>query len=176
VAIAGLIFYEEPSPAPMLADVAIILGAAVRPDGSPSPVLEGRLEHGVALYRRGAVRRLLLTGGRDPERPISEAEAGKAYAATRGVPPSAMLSEERSRTTQENLLEAAALMKANRLRTALLVSDPLHLPRALRMARRAGINAQPAPTPASRYRSVWTRLPFLLRESFFLSGFWLTGR
>jgi uncharacterized SAM-binding protein YcdF (DUF218 family) len=58
----------------------------------------------------------------------------------------------------------------------LLVSDPLHLPRALRMARDVGIDAQPSPTPTSRYRSWWARSSFLLRESFFLSGYWLTGR
>ena len=171
-----LILHEEPPLQQQQADVAIILGAAVQPGGTPSAVLEGRLEHGVALYLSGAVPRLLFTGGQGEGQRTSEAAASKAYALRHGVPASAILTEERSRTTQQNMVEARAVMRSNKLRTALLVSDPLHLPRALRMARGAGIDARPSPTPTSRYRSSRTRLPFLLREAIFLTGYWLTGR
>jgi uncharacterized SAM-binding protein YcdF (DUF218 family) len=174
--VCGLILLEEPETRPARADVAIVLGAAVRPDGAPSPVLAARIDHGVALYRQGAVLRLLFTGGRGKGQPLSEAAVSRAYAARRGVPVTAMLSEERSRTTKQNMAQAQAVMQAAGLRSALLVSDPLHLPRALRMARDVGIDAQPSPTPTSRYRSWWARSSFLLRESFFLSGYWLTGR
>jgi uncharacterized SAM-binding protein YcdF (DUF218 family) len=87
-----------------------------------------------------------------------------------------MLSEDRSHTTRQNMAEAHAVMQANGLDTALVVSDPLHLPRALRLARAAGLDAWPSPTPFSRYRSFRTRAAFLLRESFYLTGFWITGR
>lgn len=176
VGVAALILHEEPTLRQQKADVAIILGAAVQRDGSPSPVLEGRLEHGVALYRSGAVPRLLFTGGRGKGQASSEAFASRAFALGRGVPASAMLTEERSRTTQQNLAEAKAVMQANGIRKALLVSDPLHLPRALRLARSAGIDARPSPTSTTRYRSLRKRVPFLLREAFFLTGYWLAGR
>jgi vancomycin permeability regulator SanA len=45
------------------ADAAIVLGNAVRADGRPGPILEGRLEHAVALYRAGRVRAIIFTGG-----------------------------------------------------------------------------------------------------------------
>jgi energy-coupling factor transporter ATP-binding protein EcfA2 len=56
------------------ADAAIVLGAAVYTD-RPSPVFEERIRHGVALYKAGRVRLLVMTGGRDPGDRLSEAEA-----------------------------------------------------------------------------------------------------
>lgn len=173
--VAGLIVLEEPRSAARQADVAIVLGAALGAGGKPSPVFEGRLEHAAMLYRKGSVRRLLFTGGRGKGMQRSEAGAARDWAVLRGVPASAILIEERSRTTWQNLDEAREVMARARLRTALIVSDPLHLPRALRMARDLGIRAEPSPTASSRYRSVRTRIPFLGRESFFLTGYWLSG-
>jgi uncharacterized SAM-binding protein YcdF (DUF218 family) len=170
-----LILHEEPGLSRGKADVAIVLGAAVRSDGSPSPVFEGRLAHGVDLIRQGRVRALLLTGGKGEGASVSEAASGRRWAMERGVDPAAILTEERSQTTSQNLREAAAVMRKKGLRTALLVSDPLHLPRAIRMARDLGMEVQPSPAPATRYRSLRTRLPFLARENFFLTGYWLTG-
>jgi uncharacterized SAM-binding protein YcdF (DUF218 family) len=107
--------------------------------------------------------------------PHAEAEVARKWALARRIPAAAIRIETRSRTTHQNLVEARAIMRAEGLRTALIVSDPLHLPRAMRMARDLGIDARPGPATTSRYRSGWTRLPFLLRESFFLTGYWLTG-
>lgn len=175
--VAALILREEPAASGNeRADAAIVLGAALRPDGTPSPVFAGRLEHAVQLLRTGRVRRLVLTGGKGEGLLQSEAAAGRAWAIARAVPAAAILIEERSHTTRQNLVEARSLMTRARLRTAFIVSDPLHLPRSLRMARGLGLRAQAAPTPSSRYRSWRTRLPFLARESFFLTGYWLTGR
>ena len=67
------------------------------------------------------------------------------------------------------------LMDRHRLRSALLVSDPLHLPRAMRMSRDLRIDARPSPTPTSRYRSWSTRLPFFLRELYFTNHYLVTG-
>ena len=166
--VAGLILHEAARSASGDADVAIVLGAALRVDGSPSPVLEGRLEHGLALYRSGRVKRLLFTGGRGESSRTSEAASARRWAMTRGVPASAILTEERSRTTRQNLVEAGRLMRAANMERALVVSDPLHLPRAMRMARDLGIAAEPSPTPMTRYRSCQSRGPFLLRETYFL--------
>lgn len=173
--VATLIIREEPLLAGGQADVAIVLGAAVRGEGTPSPVFEGRLEHGLSLVQRGHVRKLLLTGGRGEGMLVSEAAAGRRWAEARGLGPGVILVEERSRTTRQNLVEARRVMQQNGLATALIVSDPLHLPRAMRMAKDLGIEARPSPTTSSRYRSGKTRLPFLARESFFLTAYWLTG-
>lgn len=156
-------------------DCIIVLGAAAK-NGVPSPVFEERLRHGVALYQRGLADRLLLTGGIGDGAGISESRTGREWAIARGVPAPAILIEEKSRTTRENLEEAASLMRAGGLRSAIVVSDPLHLKRAVAMARDLGIGAVSSPTPTTRYRSLAPKLGFLLRELYFLHHYWLMGQ
>lgn len=156
------------------ADVAIVLGAAVH-GNKPSPVFEERLRHAVQLYRDNRVDALLLTGGTGEGARYAESSAGRAYALKEGVPASAILTERRSHTTRQNLLEARAVMERHGLHSALLVSDPLHLPRAMRMSRDLGIDARPSPTPTSRYRSWSTIVPFFLRELYFTNHYLLTS-
>lgn len=145
-------------------DCVIVLGAGVI-GNRPSPVFEARLEHGVALFQQGRVKELILTGGKSVPGESAESEVGKAYAISKGVPASAIQIEALSHTTRENFIEAKKLMARNRFRKVLVVSDALHLRRALLMADDLGIEAIPSGTPTSRY-STWARkLPFLLRET-----------
>jgi uncharacterized SAM-binding protein YcdF (DUF218 family) len=160
---------------PVKSDVAIVLGAAVF-GSRPSPVFEERIKHGIALYRSGKVRKLLFTGGYGEGSGSAESLVAARFAVQNGVEPEAVLVETISRTTQDNLRQAKAIMRANGLRTALIVSDPLHLRRALRMAADMDIRANAAPTPSSRYRSWRTRGSFLLREIYFYDHYLVTGR
>jgi uncharacterized SAM-binding protein YcdF (DUF218 family) len=157
------------------ADAAIILGAAVW-GSRPSPVFEERIKYGLILYRSGKVRRLILTGGYGEGSRHAESEVAAAYLEARGVPRSAMLIEVRSRTTLQNLEEAKRLMGSEGLRSALIVSDPLHMRRALSQAHGLDISAEPSPTLTSRYRSLSTKAQFLLRELYFLHHYWIFGR
>ena len=61
------------------------------------------------------------------------------------------------------------------METALIVSDPLHMRRAMEMAEALGIEARPSATPTTRYQSWTTQAPFLLREIYFIHHFWLFG-
>ena len=54
---------------------------------------------------------------------------------------------------------------------ALIVSDPLHMKRAMRMAADYGITAYSSPTPTTRFVSLRSKLPFLAREVFFYIGY-----
>lgn len=162
------------SHSPASADAAIVLGAAIRGD-QPSPVFRERIRHGIDLYRAGRVKKLVFTGGYGEGARLAEASVAYRYAVRRGIPVSGMLVETRSRTTQQNLAEAAALLRDGNLRTALVVSDPLHLKRALAMARDQGIDASGAPTPTSMYRSWPSRAGFLLRELYFYNHYLVTG-
>jgi uncharacterized SAM-binding protein YcdF (DUF218 family) len=147
-------------------DCIIVLGAAVRGD-SPSPVFEERIRHGADLYVRGLASRLLLTGGFGVGATNSESQVASAFAQTLGVKKTDILIEENSHTTYQNLVEAELIMQRNGLRSAILVSDPLHMKRAMSMARDLGIQATSSPTPTSRYQSLRARLGFLLREIYF---------
>lgn len=167
-------FYARASdPGP--ADAAIVLGAAVA-DGRPTPVFAERIRHGLTLYQRGAVRRLIMTGGVGAGDSLAESEVARDYCLTRGVPARAILIETRSRTTYENLVFAAELVWQHQLARVLLVSDPLHERRAITIARDLGLDAHPAPTPSSRYRSLASQSQFLAREVWFLAGYLLTRR
>lgn len=60
-------------------------------------------------------------------------------------------------------------------KSAIIVSDPLHLKRASVMADDLGISAVTSPTPSSRYRSLKTKLGFLVREVHFYNHYAVTG-
>jgi len=157
------------------ADVALVLGAAVY-GNRPSPVFEERIRHGIGLYQAKRVGKLLFTGGYGPGAGAAESLVARDYALRSGLPADAILTEAVSRTTKQNLVEARRLMRAHGLRSALLVSDPLHMKRAMRMAAGLGIEAAPSPTPTSRYRTWRSKAGFLLREIYFYNVYRLTGQ
>lgn len=156
------------------ADTAIVLGAAVVGD-EPTPVFAARIDHAIDLYREGMVDIIIFTGARSPEDELSEAEAARRYALARGVPADAILTEEASRITSENIANAAQIMRQHDLVSALVVSDPPHMLRSVRMARDAGIDAASSPTPTSRYQTLATQLPFIARETVLYLGYLLFG-
>ena len=152
------------------ADVAIVLGAGTF-NGVVSPVYQERINHGVWLYQNGYVKKLILTGGYGAGSTVSDAAAAGQYAASMGMPEADILLEERSAITQENLQYARELMEEAGDETALVVSDPLHMKRAMLLAKDAGMEAYSSPTPTSRYKSFHTKAKFLAREVFYYIGY-----
>jgi uncharacterized SAM-binding protein YcdF (DUF218 family) len=148
------------------ADAILVLGAAAY-DARPSPVFQERIRHALDLYRRGYADTLVFTGGYGYGARFSESQVARRYALREGVPADAILIETLSRTTYENLREARALMLERGLHRVIVVSDPLHMARALRLARRLGIDAIGSSTPSTRFRSFHTRWQFLAREVYF---------
>lgn len=152
------------------ADVAIILGAGTA-DGEVSPVFKERIHHGIWLYQNGYVKKLIFTGGYGEGNEQSDSYTAKGYALSLGVPEKDIWIEEKSTITQENIDNAKILMEDAGMKTALIVSDPLHMKRAMLMAKDAGIEAYTSPTPSTMYRSVKNKLTFLGREVFFYTGY-----
>lgn len=152
------------------ADVAIVLGAAVW-EGRVSPVYAARLDHAVALYRADYVKALVVTGGVGEGSDTPDAWAAQEYAVAQGVPVEDVFVEDTSTITQENLANAKSIMDTRGYDTALIVSDPLHMRRAMLLARDVGLTAYSSPTTSSRYVTWQTKLPFLARETFFYIGY-----
>lgn len=149
------------------ADVVIVLGAAAY-DARPSPVFEERIRHGLDLYRAGYAPKLIFTGGFGGSGArFSESQVARRYALRHAVPQQDILIETVSRTTRQNLVQARALMQAHGMRRAIVVSDPLHMARALRLCRELGIDALASSTPSTRFRSFHTRWRFLLQEVYY---------
>ena len=151
-------------------DVAIVLGAGTA-NGEVSPVYRERINHGLWLYENGYVDYLIFTGGIGKGNTLSDAYVAKQYAISQGVPEEVILIEEKSTITEENLEQSKIIMDNNSLQTAIIVSDPLHMKRAMLMAKDYGIEANSSPTPSTMYKSLKTKLPFLVREEFFYIGY-----
>jgi uncharacterized SAM-binding protein YcdF (DUF218 family) len=126
------------------ADVIVVLGARVYPGGRLGPSLTRRTRHAVALFRAGLAKAIVCSGGVGQD-PPSEAEAACGLAETLGVPASALVLESQARSTEENALYTAALMRAHGWRTALISTDSFHLYRADLLFTRAGVVAYPSP-------------------------------
>ena len=149
------------------ADAIIVLGAAAY-DAKPSPVFEERIRQGIDLYRRGLAPKLIFTGGYGGVGArFSESQVARRYALRQGVPDKAILIESLSRNTHDNLRQASLLMQQHQLHDVIVVSDPLHMARALRISKELGIRAVGSPTPTSRFRTFATRWRFLLQEVYF---------
>jgi len=130
------------------ADAAIVLGAAVWA-GTPSPVLRARLDHALLLFQNKQIERIVVTGGVGRGDNMSEAEASAEYLVSKGVPAEAILLEQQGRSTYESLKTAAVLAQEANIRQVLLVSDPFHMLRSLKMAQDLGLEAYASPTLTS---------------------------
>lgn len=147
-------------------DAIVVLGAA-QYDGRPSPVLRARLDHAVALHRRGLAPLIIMTGGVGPGDTVSEAVVSQRYAVRQGIPHNAILTEREGLTTLESMNGVARLMRGRGMSRAVLVSDPFHMLRLKLLALRVGLRGFTSPTPdspISRNRAQERR--FLIRESF----------
>ncbi len=152
------------------ADAAIVLGAAIWGD-KPSPVFEERIKHGIWLYKKGYVDKLIFTGGKGENEKNSESSVAREYAMEILVPSEDIFIEEQSRITQENIFYATQIVEDNEINSVIIVSDPLHMRRAMQMAKDNGLKAYSSPTPTSKYITLKNKLLFLGREVFFYIGY-----
>jgi uncharacterized SAM-binding protein YcdF (DUF218 family) len=155
------------------ADAAIVLGAAVD-DDAPSPVFEERLRHAAGLFRSGQVTWIVVTGGVGQGDTLAESEAGRNWLIGAGIPADRVLIETKSRTTKQNLVFAEPLLAEHDIYRVLIVSDPLHMRRAMRMASDLGLDAHPSPTRTSRFETLGTQLPMVMREVYFTLHYYAT--
>ena len=151
-------------------DVAIVLGAAAN-DNGVSEVYKQRLNHAAQLYQNADVAKIIVTGGMGEGNSFTDAYMARKYLESLGIPENAIIEEDTSTITQENLENAKKIMDENGYQTALIVSDPLHMKRAMLLARDMGIDAFSSPTQSSAYKSIKTKIPFAARETFFYIGY-----
>jgi len=144
-----------------VSDYAIVLGAASY-GGTPSPAFQRRIEKAIDLYREKKIAKIIFTG--KPGDP-PQALVARRFAMNRGVPDDAILVETRSTTTFENLKFARETIPSFQNSTALIVSEPLHLKRAMLMAKDLGWKASPAPLSETVYKSPWQKTRLLTRET-----------
>jgi uncharacterized SAM-binding protein YcdF (DUF218 family) len=147
------------------ADIVVVLGAA-QYDGTPSAVLGSRLDHAARLWRDGVAPVIVTVGGRRDGDTYTEAEAGRNYLTSYGIPQEAVVPVGEGRDTLESLRAVARRAGTEGWRTAVLVSDPWHSLRARTMADDLGLAAWTSPTrsgPIVQTRSIQAQ--YIVRES-----------
>jgi uncharacterized SAM-binding protein YcdF (DUF218 family) len=135
-------------------DVAIVLGARLRPDGAPSPALARRVGHGVELVQAGRARALLMTGGATGAA-VTEAQVMRRLAVEAGVPAALVHTEEQARNTIENALFSAPLVRDRHWRRLLVVTDSFHIPRTRYIFARLGLAVTVAGVRPARPSAQW---------------------
>ncbi len=137
---------------------AMVLGSHVYPSGAPSRELAARLETGRQLYRAGLARRIIVSGL--AEAGYDEPDAMAAWLERRGVAPIDVVIDRGGYRTAASMADAVAAG----VQSLLVVSQPYHLPRALYLARHAGLQAIGVPA-AEVERAVPDRIYGFVRET-----------
>jgi uncharacterized SAM-binding protein YcdF (DUF218 family) len=156
------------------ADAALVLGSTVT-RGEPSPIFQARLITAADLFRNGVVSFIVVSGGVTADGEVSEAEGGAAYLQRVGVPMDRILQEREARSTRENLVFGAQVLRNAGAARWLVVSDRYHLRRAELLAREVGV---PFVCVAAPDRGA-AELPFLVSEArkvLFMRMMWLIRR
>ena len=114
------------------------------------------------LYRAAKAPLILVSGGEVPglgKGTQTEAEAARTVLLEWGVPDTAILVEKQSKSTAENATRSRDLLAARGIKRALLVTSAAHMPRAVGVFRKAGLEVSPCPTD---YLTGWAQpdLPF----------------
>ncbi|MFE5792758.1 YdcF family protein [Streptomyces sp. NPDC056503] len=140
------------------AGFVVVLGSGLIGGRRVPPLLASRLDRGREVYERLAARGqdgppfLIASGGQGPDEELPESHAMAAYLVERGFPEDRVLREDRSRSTEENLLFSKELMDAERPGAGcVIVTNDFHALRAALLARKAGVDGQVVGSPTAAY-------------------------
>ena len=128
-------------------DCILVLGAGLRPDGTPSDMLTDRLKTAIALYERGISDILLLSGDCSGE-DYDEVSAMKSYCLSNGIPEEAIVCDNFGFSTSESVYNAKECGYGNMV----IVTQKYHLHRALHIADRMELDAVGASADVRTYR------------------------
>jgi SanA protein len=137
---------------------AIVFGAGLWRDGSPTPVLRDRVTAAASLYFSGKVEKLLMSGTRFES--YNEPDAMRSFALELGVPDEAIVLDYDGWRTYDTCYRAREIYG---LREAVLVTQTFHLPRALYVCDRLGMSVVGVSADLRVYRQI-SRLYWNLRE------------
>ena len=118
-------------------DCIIVLGAGVRSDGSPSPMLQDRLNTGIELYENGVSDRILMSGDHT-KKGYDEVNIMKDYAINKGIPSENVFMDHAGISTYDSIYRAKEIFLAEKI---LIVTQEYHLYRALHIAEKLGVEA-----------------------------------
>ena len=145
----GHIFGERDVPP---APVALVLGAQVYADGTPSPFLAARLDVARRLLEAGKVR-VILVSGDHMSWDYNEPGGMLRYLTAAGVPTEKVVLDHAGFDTYDSCARARRVFG---VRQAIVVTQTFHLARAVTLCRRLGVDAAGVgDETVKRYRETW---------------------
>jgi uncharacterized SAM-binding protein YcdF (DUF218 family) len=159
------------------AEAIVVLGGGTYPAQYPRPTTEmsgagDRVFYAAHLYRDGHAPLVLLSGGTiewmgdTASTPATEMEDIITFM---GVPQSALLLENKSQNTHEDAVLSAQMLKAKGIHRILLVTSAIHMPRAMAVFKKQGLEVIPAPTDFKVTQDVWDNLLHGSAESYIIN-------
>ncbi len=139
------------------ADAIVVLGASVFADGTPSGILQDRLDDGIALYFAGVAPKLIMSGDNGTES-YNEVRVMKQYAIAQGVPSEDIFCDHAGFSTYESMYRAKYVFGCRRI---VVATQTYHLYRALWSAKSLGMQATGVPSDYHEYQK---QLQYDIRE------------
>ncbi len=118
-------------------DCGLVFGAAISAENTAGPAIIRRVDGAAALWKKGDIRLLILTGGKGDARRFSEAAIMRQHAIRDGVNGQHILIEDTARSTKENLSNSRAIIDEH-CKSVVAISDQYHLARIRLLAKRSG--------------------------------------
>ena len=128
---------DQAQTADLDADCILVLGAGLKPNGTPNHMLQDRLDVAITLYHSGAAPKILLSGDNGQEH-YDEVNAMKVYVENAGIPKEDIFLDHAGFSTYETMVRAREIFQVEK---ALVVTQGYHQYRALYLARGLGMEA-----------------------------------
>jgi uncharacterized SAM-binding protein YcdF (DUF218 family) len=154
-----VLFFAWYRPALKPVDDIVVLGAAINTTSSYSRSLQG-----LKLYQAGEAKTIVVCGGVDYPKSISEAEYMSETIQKNSKNPVPLILDDKSQSTYENLKNTRALIGGGK--SIIIVSDDFHLARAVLMAERLGFGHIYWSSPNASYYSFSEHAYYYIREVF----------
>ena len=145
------------------ADMAVVLGNRVDSDGSLSPVLRGRVDRALALYRQGRVARIMVSGGLGLSAGhYPEGLAMKQYLVARGVPADRIVEDNHGENTYLTAKDLLPVADSLQVHSVIVVSSFYHITRTKYIIRKLGFRNVHGDASQAFY---WNDLVGMLRDT-----------
>ena len=161
---AGSIWNAARNSEPVKSEVILVMGAA-QFDGRPSEVLQSRLDESLKIYKAGLAPRIYTVGSGAPGDRTTEAAASKNWLIKNGVKRINILSITEGRDTLGSTQAYAQVMKKAKLNSVVIVTDPYHCFRSVKMASDEGLSASCAAVETGPAAVANSGYKYLARET-----------
>lgn len=133
------------------ADAALVLGAKVNEDGTPSLMLQDRLDCGYELYQSGQVQKIIISGDHE-KKGYDEVNCMKEYLLEKGVPREDLFLDHAGLNTYDSLYRAKHIFQAN---SVIVATQRYHMYRAIYIGRKIGLETYGVPMADKPIYDMW---------------------